>query len=171
MPRVTTKTKATRGAAYHCGKCGEKIKPGTKYYEWSFRYGGTRRQHEACGFPRRGQLTQSKMGAVYDAIDDAETTIATADTASDIADAVRSAAEVVNEIELEYRDAADAMGAAGESGISAERADELESFASDLEGEADNIADEERDEENETEEQFIERLREQATDALDNCPC
>lgn len=167
MPRVSTKKKSKAGKPYHCGKCGKKIVPGEMYYEWSFRYGGTRRQHEKCGRPSRGQLTQSKLGAVYDACDGAEETISKATEKDAIVEALNSAAETAREVSEEYNEAAEAMGAAGESGTSAERRDELESFADSLESAASEIEGEEFDEDDgipETE--WIENLRQQGLDAL-----
>lgn len=43
MPRVATRTKNKAGKPYDCDRCSEQIKPGEKYHEWSFRYGGTHR--------------------------------------------------------------------------------------------------------------------------------
>ena len=79
MPRVTTRTKNRGGRDRHCGRCGEVIKPGEKYYTWAFRYGGSRfncyRHH-----PRQSELTQSKMSGVYAAIESAQDAIAAAET-------------------------------------------------------------------------------------------
>lgn len=167
MPRVATRTKAKRGRKYICGKCDKPIKPGTKFYTWSFRYGGTRYQHEACGYPRRGQLTQSKLGSVYDAVDDAETIISKATSPEDIGAALSGVKDTVDDVQGEYEEAAEAMGAAGESGTSREYADELSTFGEELDSAASDIEGEEFEEEDgETEAEWLEGLREKATDAL-----
>lgn len=182
MPRVKTKTKNKAGKPYDCGRCDKKITPGQSYYTWAFRYGGVRRQHVEHGAPRRGQLTQSKLGAVYDAVDDAEESIGSAGSADEIAGVISSVRDTVDEVKEEYEDACEAMGAAGESGTSREYADELESFSSELDSaeseiqgetfEADKDAtkkgegDEDRNADGETESEWLEKLRETATDAL-----
>ncbi len=133
MARATLHTKSKRGAEYRCVKCTDRINPGEKYYEWSFRYGGTRRQHASHGAPRPSQLTQSKMATVYEAIEAAE------DCQEDLgsfADAIEQIVEVANEVASEYRDAAEQFGGAGEN---AERADELESWVEGLEDKASTI--------------------------------
>src|SRR5262245_26128203 len=106
MPRVTEKTKNKGGkhGTYACGRCDQPIKPGQKYYEWSFRYGGTRRQHTDHGYPRRGQLTQSKLGAVYDAVDDADKTVGEAASPEDMAAALETVREQAEEVKQEYED-------------------------------------------------------------------
>src|SRR3954464_10047336 len=72
VPRVYTQKKSSRGAERRCGRygCGKVIEPGESYFQFSFRYGGT---HYRCAEhrPRQSELTQSKMSAVYAAIEDA----------------------------------------------------------------------------------------------------
>ena len=181
MPRVHKAKKSNRGKEYHCASCPQPIVAGQEYYSWSFRYGGTRRQHVACGYPRRGQLTQSKLGAVYDAQDDAEKAVDEATDAGEIADAVRSAAEAAREVAEEYREAVQAMNMEGSGTENEERADTLEAYADEVENTADEIDGElweraeppEEDEEGEivndegeTEEEWLEGLRERAREAI-----
>jgi hypothetical protein len=132
MPRVHTKTKSRAGREYQCGRCGETIRPGEKYFSWSFRYGGTQvrcYRHP----PRQSELTQSNMSAVYAAIEDATYQLPDVETIEDIMNIVQDdVANVVQEVADEYAEAADAMGAAGESGESRERAADLESWATEL---------------------------------------
>jgi len=133
MPRVEKKTKSTAGKAYTCTKCGKTIEPKTEYYTWSFRYGGTYRQHVSCGYPRRGQLTQSKLASVYNTLDDAEETISKAEDCATMADALSSVAEEARNVAEEYRDAVEAMNMAGSGNENEERADQLEEWAEELE--------------------------------------
>jgi hypothetical protein len=88
MPRVATKKKNKAGKPYDCCKCSDKIKAGESYYEWSFRYGGTYRQHTSHGSPKASQLTQSKLSGAYAAIEAAEDAVATAETVEDLAAAL-----------------------------------------------------------------------------------
>lgn len=184
MPRVETKKKNSAGKPYDCDRCDKKIMPGQSYYAWSFRFGGTHRQHTEHGMPKRGQLTQSKLSAVYHAVDDAEDTIQAAGTADEIAEVLSGVRDTVDEVKQEYEDACEAMGAAGESGQSREYADELESFSSELDSAESGIqgetfdkdeeatkngeGDEDRNADGETETEWLDKLREQAIDALGN---
>jgi hypothetical protein len=183
MPRVYTKTKSTRGKTYSCAKCPEPIKAGQEYHEWKFRYAGTRRQHASHGRPSRGQLTQSKLGQLYDAQDDAETAIHDAGSAEDIAEAVRGVGETAKEVADEYREAVQAMNMEGAGTENEERADTLDEYSEKLEGEADDISseqweadppDEGEDEEpvdsdGNTEEEWLEELRSRAIEAIMDC--
>lgn len=130
MPRVHAKTKSNRGRTRTCGRCGKTIEPGERYFTWSFRYGGA---HFACSahYPRASELTQSKMGQVYAALENAEDAVALATDLDDVEVAVQGAAEGVREVADEYREAAEAMGAAGAE--NEEKADSLEGFADELE--------------------------------------
>jgi hypothetical protein len=164
VARVITRTK-TRGGKkdYTCGACGKKIAPGEIYHKWSFRYGGT---HYRCKdhYPRRGELTQSKMGTIYDAIDDAQKEIGELTSAVEIEDAVHAVAQDVQEAVDEYREAAEHFGGQGES---AERADELEGWQSDLDSWRTSVA---YDDEETMSEDTLEEIRQEACDALDQCP-
>lgn len=123
MPRVHQKKKNRGGKhEYRCVRCGGMIEPGDHYYEWSFRYGGTHRQHLRHGAPRASQLTQSKMGGAYaaqealeDALSEWRPAVAEDDslpTAEDIKDALNSAAEEIRQVGEEYGESADNMESA-----------------------------------------------------------
>lgn len=146
MPKVLTKKKSTAGKEYICTKCGKRVEPGTMYHEWSFRFGGTYRQHEGCGRPKPSQLTRSKLSSVYAAVEGAEDDIQAAQEPDDIASVLDSVAEEVETVKSEYEEAVEAMGAAGESGESQERVDALESFYDELQSAADDIRGEEEPE-------------------------
>ena len=182
MPRVEKKTKSTAGKPYTCTKCHEPIAPRTEYYSWSFRYGGTYRQHVSCGYPRRGQLTQSKLASVYNTQDDANETISKAEDCATMADALTSVAEAAREVAEEYREAVEAMNMAGSGTDNEERADQLEEWAEELEEAAEALADAEfeteddadtespTNDEGQTEDEWLEERRGEASDALGNCP-
>lgn len=135
MPRIFQKKKIKLGAERSCGRCGKKIEPGDEYLSWSFRYGGT---HFRCldHPPRRSELTQSKLGEVYaaqeTAEDDINRIVIDEDGAMEaIKEAVQAVIDQIQETATEYMDAAEHFGGGGEN---AERADELESWAGELEG-------------------------------------
>jgi len=131
MPRVQTKTKIKLGADRKCGRCGEAIEPGQQYRQWSFRYGGThyRCMRTQCA-PRQSDLTQSKMQAVYLAIEDAEDSVGDVEDHEALSSLVEGVADVVREVADEYTEAAEPFGGQGEN---QERAEELEGWADELE--------------------------------------
>lgn len=149
MPRVTTRVKSTRGAVRKCGRCGRVIAPGQKYFQWSFRYGGT---HFRCGehTPRRSETTQSILGEVYAAIEVAEDDLPGAECVSDVVALVAGVAEIVDAVIDQYREAAEHFGGAGEN---AERADELDGWKDELES-FDPEEEEDGDEENDDARRF-----------------
>lgn len=128
MPRVYEQTARTSKNRRVCQKCREEVKPGDRYYQWSFRYGGTRNQHVACGRPLRSQLTQSLLSSIYAAEEEFEKLPEDA-TWGDRASAVEAIAEAAGEVMEQYRAAAENFGGAGEH---AERADELEQWVDSL---------------------------------------
>ena len=137
MPRVNY-VKAARKARI-CGRCGRAINPGEGYRYWSFRYGGDRvRCMRAECTPRRSELTQSKMGEAFSALETAEEELAAARAGeigeqSDIQQIIEAAAEEVRRVADEYREADEQFGGGGMTDNS-ERADEAEEAADALEG-------------------------------------
>ena len=107
MPKVQEKKKNKAGKPYTCSGCAEKIKPGEQYYTWSFRYGGTYRQHTSHGYPKPSQLTQSKMSGAYSAIEDAETAIDNAEDTDAIKDALETCASEIESVRDEYQEGLD----------------------------------------------------------------
>jgi hypothetical protein len=142
MARVKQQVKSTRGKSVSCGRCGKAIAPGDKYYRWAFRYGG--KQYRCSEHPpKQSELTQSKMSQVYDAVEDAHQSLASAETVEDVRTIVEEVAGAVSEVVDEYREAAEQFGGGGPN---AERADELEGWQSDLESFDPNVDDAEWDE-------------------------
>ncbi len=160
MPRVNQRTKSRAGKDRFCGRCGRKIEVGEPYFNWSFRYGGSRfacKDHR----PRASELTQSKLSTVYGAAEDAEDALATAE-ADDFEGIVQAVGETAQEIADEYREAAENFGGEGEN---AERADELESWAEELNSWSPT---EEPDPENPDDP--LEALRAEASEVISSCP-
>lgn len=158
MPRVNVRTKNRAGEDRFCGRCERKIEPGETYRSWSFRYGGTHfRCHRPECAPRQSELTQSRMGDVYAAIEDAQASLPGADGHEEIQDLVQGVADVVQEVADEYREADEAFGGHGAT-ENAERADELEGWSGDLEA----FYPEDEDD--------LEDVRSEAEDLLGGCP-
>lgn len=182
MPKVSTKKKNSAGKPYDCGKCPDLIECGQQYYEWSFRFGGTHRQHKTHGYPKPSQLTQSKLSGAYAAIESAEEQIAQFDNAEDIALALENCAEEISGVRDEHQESLDNMGenlAQGSTGEAIqEKIDELELFGDTIADLANDIRGEEfgedepetnspeRKEWEEKNETFIDGLRQQALDGL-----
>ena len=137
MPRVVTKKKSSRGAAYRCDVCPNPIVAGEQYHEWSFRYGGTHRQHASHGHPKPSQLTQSKMSGVYMAVEAAEADIAAAEDVQGLRDALQACADAVREVAGEYEESIQNMPEGLQQGPKAEemqeKVDGLNDFADSLE--------------------------------------
>jgi len=121
MPRVSSQK-----AAKDYPEIG--VKKGETYYKWKFRYGGARKSKT---HPRPSQLTQSKYGTVYGALESLQDTCGD-ETAviQDIVDAVSVAAGEIREVAEEYNEADEAMG--GHQGVNYERGESCEQCASDL---------------------------------------
>lgn len=162
MPRVIVQKKNRSGKERACGKCQTVIQPGEQYKKWSFRYGGTRYRcmKPECA-PRPSDLTQSKMSEVYAALENAQDALP-ATAYEDLEELLREAGETASEIAEEYREAAEPFGGEGEN---AERADELEGYADELQS---FQPDEPEGDEPTAEE--TEEARSQAEQILSECP-
>lgn len=168
MPQVQERTKSNKGTAT-CNKCRKPIIAGEKYYKWAFRYGPKNTRHVACGRPRQSELTQSKMSGVYAAVEAAEDAIAIATEAADIASALTDAAQGISDVKSEYEDSLSNMPDGLQQGDIGqqiqEKIDELDNFVSTLESAASDIESDEKDEE-EDDVDWLEGLKQQASDAL-----
>ena len=121
MPRAFLKTKNRGGhKTYKCTVCGEEIKAGEQYYTWKFNRGGRYFQHAHHGHPKRSQLSNSKMGEVWDAVDDFDVT--GAESIDDIKTALEDAACAADNVASEYNDSADNIEQAFPSGNSTSEA-------------------------------------------------
>lgn len=149
MPRVFSKT-ANRGAKSKrtCDRCGKPIKAGQRFYTWKFRYGARYYRHTEHGAPRGSELTHSKASGLYAAQESVEDTLAawSGEDASEIAEALREAANSAEEVKDEYEESINNMPEQlQESSPAAEEMrermdaieqwkDDLDSAASDIEG-------------------------------------
>ena len=149
MPRVSTKKKNSAGLPYDCCRCSNKITAGNQYYEWSFRYGGTYRQHVSHGNPKQSQLTQSKLSGAYAAIESAEEAVGTAESVEDLIFALEECASEIDGVADEYQDSFDAIPENLQQGSPAqemqEKIEALQSFSEELNSAAGDL--EEFDEE------------------------
>lgn len=164
MPRVKTVAKARKSPG-ECPKCGKKIKKGTSYRWWKFRFGGKRIRCTECPGPRQSELTNSdKLSRCYaagesiqDAIDDFQKD----EDVENLRATMESAAEEIREVAQEYRDSAQNV----EDGMNGNRmpiCDELEEKADNLEGKADEIEQAAADLEEFNEEEAEEEAKEEA---------
>lgn len=161
MPRVTTVAKARKSPG-ECGKCGSKIKKGHGYRWWKFRYGGRRvRCMESACSPKPSDLTQSEFyGNLYGIQEDVDAAIEAfraGGGASELAGALNDAAERLRELGQECQDKFDNMPDGLQQGDTGqlleqrvegceEKADELDSAASEAESITDESTDDEREE-------------------------
>ena len=121
MPRVHHVKKARKA---HPGG----IEKGDSYYWWEFRYGGTRYSKT---YPRRSQLTQSKMSGVYAGFEGLEDAVNNQDR-SEVESALEEYKSAIDEARDEYEDADQQFGGTGSS-QHAERAQAMESAYSEVE--------------------------------------
>lgn len=143
MPRINiSKFAARQGATLACDKCRNPIAKGEAYrhFKVGFRYGRkqVRCMRPECS-PRQSELTNSKMSGVYVAIEAAEDDLTALegnpeDDTSSITSALQTAAEGINEVADEYREANEASPTGFVFGEDLnERADEIADAASELE--------------------------------------
>ena len=112
-----------------CMKCGRTIAKGDPY-QWAKGFHGPKKVIcGSCHFTR-ADLTNSKLSQVYEAFDAAYTELDSADAGTDLQEVLDSITEAVREVESEYREAAEAFN---DGGPNAEKADECDSCASELE--------------------------------------
>jgi len=137
MPTIETKkTRAERT----CEKCRTTIPKGGEYRSWAhFR----QKPHVVCMAPTctptKADLTGSeKLSRLYVAQETARAAVSDAGSPEEIAEALREAADIATEVADEYREAASAFG---DQGPNAEKADEIEPWADDLQSAADDCDD------------------------------
>jgi hypothetical protein len=127
---------ARKGATLNCER-GHPIQKGEKYiwFKVGFR---SRTKHVRCMLPahapRDSERESSILSEVYAAQESARDSLDTLDPATveeqDLNDIITTAAEAVQAVAEQYREAAEAFGGAGDN---ADRADTLEGSASELE--------------------------------------
>jgi hypothetical protein len=176
MPRAFLKTKNRGGhKTYRCSFPGCKsteIRPGDQYYTWKFNHGARFFQHAEHGPPRRSQLTQSKMGPVWDAVDSFD--VSGAESIDDIKSELESVAAAAREVASEYEDAANNIEGSWPAGNPTSEAcrstsEALDGWADDLEGWTPDY-DEFDKEAFDTKEDWLEECRQSATDMMADAP-
>lgn len=187
MPRVFRKTKNRGGhKVYACSAptCRierdggtRDIRPGDDYLTWKFNRGSRFFRHAECGYPKRSELSNSKMAAVWDAVDDFD--VSAAASAEDIKSDLEAVAQAAREVADEYQAAADSILSAFPSGNTTSEAcsttaDELNSWADDLESwepddefDADNYTGVDAEE---AEQAWLEECRQSAQDKVNESP-
>lgn len=135
MPRVYTVAKARASKRPRtCRTCGHKIEPGESYRYFEPRYGPPV-MYCAEHHPKRGDMTTSKLGTLYNAQDDFNS--AGCETLEDLTEALAELASTANEIADEYQESVDAMPEGLQEGHVAqemlEKIEALQSYASELE--------------------------------------
>jgi hypothetical protein len=155
MPRVHTTTKSNRGKTYKCVRCYEPITEGQVFYWWEKRFGGTYRQHQACGYPKPSQLSGRKTAVIEDVLGDLDLSSVTAsldpeqaveaDVVYDLQDVVdelvgllEPVADTAREVGEEYEASADNMPESLQQGMQAEA---MRDVAQRLQDWADEMAD------------------------------
>lgn len=177
MPKVITiKRKAAGHRVYICQVCGEPVQPGEVYHTWKFNRGARYWQHKKCGFPKRSMLTNSKMGTVYDAVDSFD--VSAVESTDEIKELLAQVAEAARSVAEEYGESADTIEDSWPSGTPVSEAcratsEELHSYADTLENwepsqekpEMDE-ADGDEQEYNETVEDWLQHMRDEASDLV-----
>lgn len=112
--------------------CGHVIQPGESYTWAKGRY--TPRMVHCHQHPnwKRSELTTSKMATVFEAVENAEDSLLSADTLEAIEEILQEVEATRDEVSEEYREAASAFN---DQGPSAEAADELDGWDLALSGE------------------------------------
>jgi len=170
VPKVHKVRKSSAGKEYICVKCRKPIVAGQEYFHWTKYRSATQQQHVDCGYPRRSQLSNSKMGPLWDEVD--AFTPDGHESADDLQSALADIANVANDVAAEYSEAADNIESASGSGALTSEAcrtvaEELESWASDLEN-WEPTADTE--EGAKPVDDWLQEVREEASELVGNCP-
>lgn len=187
MPRVFRKTKNRGGhKTYQCSaptckveKAGgsRDILPGQDYLTWKFNRGSRFFRHAECGYPARSELSYSKMGTLWDAMDGFDVSGCT--SADDIKSELEAVAQAARDVASEYEASADSIMAAFPSGNQTSEActataDELNGYADELESwEPDDefdVGDYTGDDAEEASEAWLEDCRQSAQDKVNEAP-
>lgn len=126
--------KAARKDQDPCGRCGAEIKKGDPYKHASPGFRGPKLVRcDNCTF-RQSELTTSLLAGIYaaqeQAHDDLDGLSDDWTTTEDVDTILQTCASEAEDVQGQYEEAAEAMGAAGEE--HQEKADLIESWASDL---------------------------------------
>jgi hypothetical protein len=146
MARVNYVKKA-RKAQGRCNKCGTEIKKGDAYKFIKPRYGAKKKACDKCRFRQSDTVSSDKLSRVYAAQENAEDAIGEWDgsegSADDVKGALEEAASEIREVSEEYQASADSIR---DTFTESETADECEEKANNLESWADEMESFEPDE-------------------------
>lgn len=174
MPRVFRKTKNRGGHhIYTCDKCGNEIEAGTDYLTWKFNRGSRYFRHPECGYPHRSELSHSKMGGLWDAVDDFD--VSGCASPDEIKEALEAVASAAREVATEYSEAVNNIEQAFPSGNNTSEAcrataDELEGWADELEGWEPSEDYDGVETQGDEFERYLESCRDEAQDLVNNQP-
>ncbi len=118
---------------YKCTRCGDLIKPGTKYryFKPGFRSRiKIRRCMKPECTPKMSELDTSKMSGAYAAIEEAEAAVSAAGEVSEVMQAIEDCEAAIRDVQDEYEQAVDDTPMLEEQ--VRPKIDALESFADDL---------------------------------------
>lgn len=105
IARVTTVKKSLK--PFTCERCRNEIPKGSTYRHFQVGFRSRfvhRRCMEAACTPRRGELDGSKMAAVWDAQDEFESAVDSAEDSDGLQEALTTYAEALREVAEEYRE-------------------------------------------------------------------
>ena len=174
MPRVFIKKKNRGGTKiFTCSECGKPIEAGQEYLTWKFNRGDRFFRHPEHGMPRRSELiSNSKMGQVWDAVDDFD--VSTCTTLGDIKAVLASVAKVARSVAEQYEESVENILTAWPSGNPTSEA--CQSTAHELRSWAINLELWRADpgkynaKQFDTKEAWLETIREQAQDVVNEQP-
>lgn len=110
MARCFESKKSKAGKEIKCGRCGEKIQPGEKYFYFSVGFRGNKQIRCTKHHPRQSELTGSKMSGAYAANESIEDTLNDPKvTIEDIASTLETAASDIESVRDEYQDSYDSL--------------------------------------------------------------
>jgi len=165
-----------------CKVCGEPIPKGGAYWWYTVGFRSRRKWkgHADCPVPPASRReSNEKVATIYGAIEDLESALEEAVDRGDIQLAMRDCVDSIREASKMWTESADEM----ESGFGheteqsqeqRERGEEAETWADSIEGEIDSLDEQPNpndgqiDVEPETEEEWLERLREEAMDHVND---
>lgn len=181
MPRVLMKTKAAYGKDKTCTGCGEKIEVGERHYSWKRRNSPEQARHVRCGRPKASELSGAKTAIIEDAIEDVTDEISkwspdekAEDAPGELKDFLEPVAAQADEVADEYEESADNLPEGLQYGTQGEAlrdvAERLREWAQMLRDFSPSDDFPEGDDALEDLEGWIEAVKQEATEAMEELP-